>query len=204
MHAFAFYPSSSPAPPAPVGQDLGILSPNPSPLRPPCSAKERIFIWVGVNTPIPPTLPHPILYHLDAMASHASLVDAASYGAGIRKFHIFCDVSFVPESARLPASLPILKSFALWALTDPYLIDFVLKDGTPFEPVSVTAVWKYLAAISAWHIAQGLPTSLSDGRPRAHPPGLVIAWARPYPSKQPPPTHTPRHSRYAFLSTLCP
>ncbi|KAI0814760.1 hypothetical protein BC629DRAFT_811723 [Irpex lacteus] len=83
--------------------------------------------------------------HLDTLASQASLSDAASYGAGLRKFHLFCDIFSVPESARLPASLPVLKSFALWAITDPDPDDPVLADGTPFEPVSVVAVHRIQA-----------------------------------------------------------
>lgn len=118
--------------------------------------------WRGVNSPPLSTLPHPILTHLDALASQASLADAASYGAGLRKFHLFCDIFSIPESARLPASLPVLKSFALWSITDPDPEDPVLADGTPFEPISVVAVRKYLSAVRAWHLAQGWPPPLSE------------------------------------------
>ncbi|KAI0082955.1 hypothetical protein BDY19DRAFT_877984, partial [Irpex rosettiformis] len=131
-------------------------------LRPPCPARQRLFQWRGVNTPPASTLPHPILQYLDAQASQASLSDTSSYGAGLRKFHLFCDIFSVPESARLPASLPVLKSFALWAITDPDPEDPILAGGTPFEPVSITAVRKYLAAVRAWHLAQGWPPPLSE------------------------------------------
>ncbi|KAG2748160.1 hypothetical protein P692DRAFT_201715613, partial [Suillus brevipes Sb2] len=66
-----------------------------------------------------------------------------SYGSGLRKFHIFCDIFSIPEADRLPASFELLHSFALWA------------------PVSVSVARKYLSAIRAWHLAQGWPPPLS-------------------------------------------
>ena len=42
------------------------------------------------------------------------------------------------------------------------MVDLSLVEGLPFEPISVTVVKKYLAAIRAWHIAQGWPPPLSD------------------------------------------
>jgi hypothetical protein len=36
------------------------------------------------------------------------------------------------------------------------------SSGVPFEPVSVSVVWKYLAAVRAWHIVQGWPPPLSN------------------------------------------
>ncbi|KAI0085361.1 hypothetical protein BDY19DRAFT_855238, partial [Irpex rosettiformis] len=119
---------------------------SPSTLRPPCPAPQRLFLWRGINTPPASTLSHPVLTHLDHLASQASLSDAASYGAGLRKFHLFCDIFSVPESDRLPASLPVLKSFAF----------------VPFEPISIVAVRKYLAAVRAWHLAQGWPPPLNE------------------------------------------
>ena len=96
------------------------------------------------------------------MASRASLHDTSSYGSGLRKFHIFCDIFTIPESDRLPASFPLLHSFALWATTDPSMLNQELADGIPFEPISVSVVKKYLAAVRAWHIAQGWPPPLAD------------------------------------------
>ncbi|KAG1760431.1 hypothetical protein EDD22DRAFT_781148 [Suillus occidentalis] len=115
-----------------------------SPLRPHCKASERIFLWRGVNSPPPSTIDNPVIQLIASRASRASLRDTANYGAGLRKFHLFCDIFSIPESNRLPASFELLHSFVLWA------------------PISVSVARKYLAAIRAWHIAQGWLPPLSD------------------------------------------
>jgi hypothetical protein len=96
------------------------------------------------------------------MASEASLRETSSYGSGLRKFHLFCDIFTIPEPQRLPASFELLHSFALWAASDPSLLSAEIVDRTPFEPVSVSVVKKYLAAVRAWHIAQGWAPPLSE------------------------------------------
>jgi len=137
----------------------------PSSLRPACPAKNRIFLWKGINTPPPSTIEHPVISFLADISSHASLQESASYGSGLHKFHLFCDIFSIPESNRLPASFETLHSFALWATSDPSIAEPILRSpaiGTvPFEPVSVTVVRKYLSAVHAWHLAQGWPPPLS-------------------------------------------
>ncbi|KAJ7834446.1 hypothetical protein B0H14DRAFT_2363800, partial [Mycena olivaceomarginata] len=93
---------------------------------------------------------NPVIRFLASSASRASLRDTGGYGSGFCKFHLFCDIFSIPESARLPASFELLHSFSLWAATDPLL------------PVFVDTVNKYLAAVRAWHIAQGWPPPLSE------------------------------------------
>ncbi|KIK37636.1 hypothetical protein CY34DRAFT_35899, partial [Suillus luteus UH-Slu-Lm8-n1] len=91
------------------------------------------------------------------------------YGAGICKFHLFCDIFSIADSDRLPASFELLHSFALWAVSDPSLDELALSSqlSVPFKPVSINVARKYLAAIRAWHIAQGWPPPLSeDGHTR--------------------------------------
>ncbi len=147
-----------------IREDVGALPLLPSSLRPPVPADQRIFAWRGVNTPPTTTLSHPLLEHLAREASHASLRvgTQSSYGSGLRKFHVFCDAFSIPESARLPASFELLHSFCLWAVADPTTSDITLAGDIPFEPISVAAASKYLAAVRAWHIAQGWPPPLSD------------------------------------------
>lgn len=140
----------------------GLLELNDSPLRPPCRAEERIFEWIGVNTPPASTISDPLIRYLEAMASRTSLRDSGSYGSGIRKFHIFCDIFSIPEAERLPASFPLLHSFVLWAATDPDSLNPEFAASTQFEPVSESVARKYLAAVRAWHLAQGWPPPLTS------------------------------------------
>ncbi|KAG1881208.1 hypothetical protein F4604DRAFT_1577919 [Suillus subluteus] len=104
-------------------------------------------MWRGVNSPPSSTIDNPVIQHIANLANRASLRDTASYGAGLRKFHIFCDIFSIPESNHLPAD-PLLSA----------------NSGTTvaFEPASVGVAHKYLSAVRAWHIAQGWPPPLSD------------------------------------------
>jgi hypothetical protein len=139
---------------------------NPSWLRPHCRAAEHLFSWRGVNSPPSSTIDNPIICHIASLANRASLRDTTSYGAGLQKFHIFCDIFSIPEPDRLPASFELLHSFTLWAVTDLDPGDPLLsaENGSTisFEPVSVGVAHKYLSAVRAWHIAQGWPAPLSD------------------------------------------
>jgi hypothetical protein len=137
----------------------------PSPLRPECTAEERILIWKGVNQPPLDTIDHPLLKELRFKACAESLKDRGSYGAGLRKFHLFCDIFDVPEQDRLPASVILLHSFALWAATDADITTATVAfaiNPVPSEPVATETVKKYLTAVRAWHIIQGWPPPYSD------------------------------------------
>ncbi|KAJ3752363.1 hypothetical protein EV360DRAFT_55325 [Lentinula raphanica] len=147
--------------PAP-SQTPGQLKLIPSPLRPNCQAGQRIFQWVGVNTPPPQVIDNPVIRLLSNFATENSLHDSKSYGAGLRKYHIFCDIFSVREAERLPASFAVLHSFAIWAATNPDFLPPSIAGSTPFEPVAVSTVRSYLAGIQAWHFAQGWPDPLSD------------------------------------------
>ena len=131
-------------------------------LRPPCRADERLFLWRGVNEPPPSVLNIPVIERIASLASQHTLRDTTSYGSGLRKFHIFCDVFSIPEAERLPASFPLIHSFALWAAADPGASDLGSEfASTHFEPVSPATVDKYLSAVRAWHLAQGWEDPLS-------------------------------------------
>ncbi|KAI1784607.1 hypothetical protein LXA43DRAFT_901278 [Ganoderma leucocontextum] len=146
----------------PTVEHISQLQLHLSPLRPPCPANERIFQWRGINSPPLGTLPVPLLQGLADRASRSSLRDPGGYGAGLRKFHMFCDIFSIPDAERLPTSFAVLHSFALWASADPDPLDPLYADGTPFEPVATVTIRKYLAAVQAWHIAQGWPPPLSE------------------------------------------
>ena len=115
-----------------------------------------------MNTAPPTTIDSPLIWYLVRVASRVSLTDQSSYGSALKKFHIFCDIFCVPEAERLPASFEVLHSFAVWAASDPDVIDQGLWEVGELEPVSVQTVRKYLAGIQAWHLAQGQPIPLSN------------------------------------------
>lgn len=139
------------------------LQPNVSALRPPCRADERLFVWRGIHTPPLSTLNIPVLQRLSQLAARHTLRDASSYGSGLRKFHVFCDVFSVPETERLPASFELLHSFALWAVSDQPDPELVPEsEGITFEPIAPSTAKKYLSAVGAWHVAQGWPSPLSE------------------------------------------
>ena len=133
-----------------------------SPLRPSCPANQRIFQWRGINPPPAGVVDAPLILHIQDMASKASLGDLTSYGSGLRKFHLFCDIFSIPESHRLLASFNVLHSFVLWATADPLAIGSVNSFQVPMEPVAVSVARKYLTAVQAWHIVQGWPAPLSS------------------------------------------
>ncbi|KIJ41422.1 hypothetical protein M422DRAFT_172414 [Sphaerobolus stellatus SS14] len=99
---------------------------------------------------------------ISSLASHATLHNTSGYGAGLHKYHIFCDIFSITEYDQLPASFKILHSFALWAAADPELIPVEALEGVRLELISVTAIRKYLSAVQAWHFMQGWPAPLSD------------------------------------------
>jgi len=93
------------------------------------------------------TIQHPVIHVIADLASKSSLRDTTSYGSGLRKFHIFCDIFSIPESQRLPASFELLHSFALWAAVDPNSMPPSLLESTAIEPVSIKTTKKYLSAV---------------------------------------------------------
>lgn len=125
------------------------LAVTPSSLRPNCPASQRVFRWRGANAPPPLVLDNPALNYLAAVATEATFRDPATYGAGLRKFHLFCNIFNVQEHDRLPASFVVLHSFALWAAAVPEAIPAHIAAQQPFEPVSVTTARKYLSAGSS-------------------------------------------------------
>ena len=161
VSSLASHPSSAFVSPTPiVPQQLevsshGYLEINPSPLHPDCKANKWIFLWKGVNLPPANVINAPVLQFLANLAPRSSIQDASSYGSGLRKFHVFCDIFTIPKVDQLPASFPLLHSFALWAIMDPSLLDQEIFKPTQFEPISDNVVQTYLTSICTWHIAQG-------------------------------------------------
>lgn len=134
---FTGAPTTPPVQPSSNASHTNLLQLNLSPLRLECKAGERIFAWRCVNTPPKSTIDLSVIIHIVNQASHASLHDTSSYGSGLQKFHIFCNIFLIPELQRLPALFKLLNSFVLWAGSDSDFIDPSIIVGTPLNQ------WQY-------------------------------------------------------------
>lgn len=167
------FSAASPPPPVEITVFMNIIPPSspplpvdirPSPLRPHCSAHERIFEWKGVNAPIPRTSDDIWSFARETKTLYASTKDFSAYGSGLKKFHIFCDIFSISESDRLPASFQTIHSFVLWASADESDAALPGAPTLPSEPVSDSTLRHYLSAIRAWHIAQGWLPPLNEAQ----------------------------------------
>lgn len=130
------------------------LTPNPSPLRPHCAAKDRIRLWrpvVSRNTldtqGRPTTLNQQDLERIEGVSLN-SLQPAtqAAYGSGLLAFHVFCDKKEIAEDLRAPVDSLIMKSFV----------------ATLAGIYSATAISNYTSAIRAWHVVHGVEWKIGD------------------------------------------
>ncbi|THH08774.1 hypothetical protein EW146_g8885, partial [Bondarzewia mesenterica] len=74
-----------------------------------------------------------------------------TYGSGLLAYHVFCDTRDIPELQRVPASTPIISSFAA-ALAGSY----------PGSTIS-----NYIHGVRAWHILNGATWSINEDELRA-------------------------------------
>ena len=130
------------------------LTPDPSPLRPHCPARDRLRLWrpaVTRNTldtqGRPTTLCQQDLELIEGVSLN-SLQPAtqAAYGSGLLAFHVFCDRKGISEDLRAPVDNLILKSFV----------------ATLAGIYSPTAITNYIAAVRAWHIVHGMEWDIGD------------------------------------------
>ena len=104
--------------------DDDLLAPASPANRPPVRSGLRLSTWVPVVAPARVGLANPFLERVQTVAlSHAHRSPAA-VGAGLAKFHVFCDSFNIPEGERVPTSASILHSFALWASCDLSAFDY--------------------------------------------------------------------------------
>ncbi|KIY47847.1 DNA breaking-rejoining enzyme, partial [Fistulina hepatica ATCC 64428] len=112
----------------------------PSPLRPPCAAADRIFQWRSLASL---DLDDSLRSESDAinigywlnLASAFSETTRSSYGAGLLRFHQFCDLHNIPESRRMPADVTLISAFL----------------GCWSSHVSGSAINNWLSGLKAWH-----------------------------------------------------
>jgi hypothetical protein len=140
------------------------LSPLPSPLRPHCLARDRLWLWI----------PSPLvasrhssaqgdeLNHIfDVMSNAWASSTRESYSAGVLVYHVYCDKKGIPEELRAPTSQAIITSLVA-SLAGSY---------------SGSTISNYVHGICAWHILHGCNGSLnvwswkqSSERPSVSPP----------------------------------
>ncbi|KAF8993471.1 hypothetical protein BDZ89DRAFT_1150524 [Hymenopellis radicata] len=91
----------------------------PSPFRPPVAANHRALLWTTpfsrdsaaeCSTVISPALQALIFSKLAGSVVPETL---NAYGAGLIRFTQFCDSHRIPESMRMPASVPLLAAFVV-------------------------------------------------------------------------------------------
>ncbi|KAF8802917.1 hypothetical protein BYT27DRAFT_7073653, partial [Phlegmacium glaucopus] len=124
------------------------LSPQPSPLRPHCLARDRLCLW----KPAPSvcsrhnSAPEEDIDHVFNVMSNAWADSTReSYSAGILIYHVHCDKKDIPEEMRAPASQLIISSFVA-SLAGSY---------------SGATISNYIQGIRAWHVLHGLEWRLN-------------------------------------------
>ncbi|KIY48000.1 hypothetical protein FISHEDRAFT_27702, partial [Fistulina hepatica ATCC 64428] len=112
----------------------------PSPLRPPCAAAERLFRWRSLaSLDLDDSLRREseaisMGYWLN-LSSAFSEATRSSYGAGLLRFHQFCDQNNISESRRMPANVTLISAFL----------------GCWSSRVSGSAIKNWLSGLKAWH-----------------------------------------------------
>jgi hypothetical protein len=130
-----------------VGQFPPNLTPNPSPLRPTCTAKDRLSLWKPATPSLETTNANPLLPSIDenrireVLAGGYSDSTKATYGTGLLVFHVFCDKKGVEESQRTPCEQTLLAGFISTLIGD----------------YSAQAIKNYTYGLRAWHIIHRIP-----------------------------------------------
>ncbi|KIY51944.1 hypothetical protein FISHEDRAFT_36343, partial [Fistulina hepatica ATCC 64428] len=118
----------------------------PSPFRPSCPTSERIFRW---KSPAALELDNTLRQdsELIRLGYWANLQEAyaeatrSTYGAGLLRFHQFCDRCSIPESRRMPADIHLLAGFI----------------GCWSNKQSGSTLTNWLAGLRAWHEINNQP-----------------------------------------------
>ncbi|KIJ07648.1 hypothetical protein PAXINDRAFT_90077, partial [Paxillus involutus ATCC 200175] len=124
------------------------LTPLPSPLRPHCTAKDRLILWLPANTrtlAINSTLLDPSRIQ-DILIQTWADSTRESYGSGLLAFHVFCDAKGIPDFQRAPAHSDLISVFIAY-LAGSY---------------SGKTISNYVCGVRAWHILHGQVWSLND------------------------------------------
>lgn len=125
------------------------LTPNLSPLRPHCLARDRLRLWRPLvarscldDTGSLINISDSDIDRIIVVLAHSHApTTRETYGSGLLIFHVFCDARDIPEEQRAPAS-PILILAFIAACSGLY-------SGKSLE--------NHFYAVRAWHLLHGLP-----------------------------------------------
>jgi hypothetical protein len=151
------------------------LSPQPSPLRPHCLARDRLRLWkpsLAVTSRHSTDQEDDIERVFDVMSNAWARSTQESYSAGILVYHVYCDAKDIPEELRAPTNQHTITAF-ITSLAGSY---------------SGSTISNYVHGIRAWHILHGLEWRLNPlemdavlkGADRLAPPSSKRKKRQPY------------------------
>lgn len=124
----------------------------PSTHRPPVLASAHLLLWTTPHsetfqTSLEAGLPETAILKLFKVMSH-SLDEStrSNYVAGLLRFTQFCDANNIPEADQMPASEPLLSSFA----------------ASSAGLTSEKTLSNWLAGLHYWHVVNGAPWHGAD------------------------------------------
>ena len=146
-------------PPTLLGADPQLPALKPSPLRPHCSAGDRIRLWKPKNARhtldnngLPTNLRDEDLLRIKQVLDETFAPNTRStYGTGLLVFHIFCDHKEIDEEHRAPVNSTVFSSF-ISTLAGTY---------------GGSTIRNYVYGVRAWHIIHGAPWKVNDNEVEA-------------------------------------
>jgi hypothetical protein len=132
------------------------LTPNPSPLRPYCKARDRLRLWLpSVDTsPTSSTSTAHVTIEiteerlncmLDVIKASWTERTKETYGSGLLVFQVYCDLNHIPEHLRSPVTQPLVS---------PFIASCV-------GAYSGSSVSNFVAGIRAWHVLHNQPWAVN-------------------------------------------
>jgi hypothetical protein len=137
-------------PPGAVNKYPPGLTPNPSLLRPLCSAADRLRLWkparVTISATSDPLFPEEDQERVKDLLTNAWQESTrSSYATGLLTFHVFCDQKNISEHARAPASTDLIVAF------------ISAMAGSLAGPT----INNYISGIRTWHIIHKIPWDIN-------------------------------------------
>ncbi|KAF9224605.1 hypothetical protein BS17DRAFT_795523 [Gyrodon lividus] len=135
------------------------LTHNPSSLRPHCLAHERLLLWLPANASprssnpsgAKPLSDQEIEHILNVIGASWSEATKELYSTGLLIFHVYCNISNIPDTLRAPVATNTFAAF-LSSCAGTY---------------AGSTVVNYAATVKAWHLLHGLEWVVKDAEYKA-------------------------------------